>query len=281
MVSKTSTLLTVAFLLAAAFAVPFLGPQGGEAEEGGSFEILGFDVDEILGSMASGMEGVGLVPNLAGACEECADGECDYMPCDSARPGSWNRALWDWKPTRAYFTIFFLLWMVFSVAIGFDDTVSVIFSFFLSSLMFNHLPGLFVATGQGELVAQGLFEYAFSALFMFVLTDYLLGYMWAMTQTTRLLLDAAITMMAVMFMNFTNLFRLMSFWVDTMLAGWGLVLFLLFMMGMKFFNTYSSMMNIGVARKLRTAGAGPTGQVRNRFDKEARNVDSLVRGRDR
>jgi hypothetical protein len=206
-----------------ALAVLVFAHTAGFAQDAG-LEIMGFDVLEIIGTISSGLKGIGLVPDLQsfGAPE-----------------------------TKAFFVVLLLMWMVFSVAVGLGDLPSAILAFFLSSLAFNHVPSLFVLT-----TAQGVFEYVFSALFIFVWVDYLLRYMWGITATTKLLLDAAVTMVAVMFLNFTNIYAVISGWVQSMLSVVGFVMFMVFMLGMRIFNAYFSLMNVSEARGLRRAG-GP------------------------
>ncbi len=185
--------------------------------------IMGFNVTEIASSISEGLKGVGLVPDLQS---------------------------FDRPETKAYFIVFFLLWMVFSIAIGLPDIPSGILSFFAASFLFNRVPSLFV-----PVTAMGLFEYVFSALFIFVWVDYIMHYMWAISRTTKLFIDAAVTMMAVMFMNSTNIFAIMSGWVEGMISGVGFIIFMIFLMAMKVFNTYFSFMNLASARGLRRAGA--------------------------
>jgi len=263
--SKTLVLFVSALALCGAFA---------QAEE--SMMIMGFDMQEIMGTITGGMAGVGLVPDFKGACESCESvgPDCEYgVECNPSAGAAWGKGLWEWGPTRAFFIIFFLVWMVFSIAVGIGDLPSAILSFFSASFLFNALPPLFVPG-----VAQGMFEYAFSALFMFIWVDYLLRYMWAMTQTTKLLLDAAITMMAIMFMNITNIFETMELWISSVLSVWGLVLFFVFMIGMKFFNTFSSLMNIQCVREMRTAGASDYGQARTGAEKEIAQREQIRGG---
>lgn len=194
-------------------------------------EIMGFDVSEIFSSISTGLKGVGLVPDLDGV---------------------------DSEQTKAFVIVIVLLWMVYNIAIGLPDLPSAILAFFTSSFLFNKVPSLFVSSAA-ESTVMGLFEHTFSALFVFIWVDYILHYVWALSRTTKLFVNAAVTMMAVMFMNFTNIFVIMKGWIDIMLSTTGFILFLIFMMGMRIFNTYFSMMNIRSARTMRRgAGAGYT-----------------------
>jgi hypothetical protein len=185
--------------------------------------IMGFNVTEIVSSITTGLKGVGLVPDLQSL-------------------GS--------PETKAFFIILILMWMVFNIAIGISDLPSAIFSFFLTSFLFNHIPSLFLSG-----TAEGLFEYVFSALFVFIWVDYLLHYMWAISRTTKLFMGAAITMIALLFLNFTNIFTLLEGWVTSVLSVFGFIMFIFFMAGMRVFNTYFSMMNLRSAKALRRAGA--------------------------
>ena len=218
-----------------AFVVVFSMLCSTYAQAEDSLIIMGFDVKEILGQITTGLKGVGLVPDLQG---------------------------FDDASTKAFFIILILMWMVFSIAIGLDDLPAAIFSFFITSVLFNKLPALFVTD-----TTIGLFIHAFSALFIFIWVDYILHYMWGISSTTKLFLDASITMVAVMFLNFTNVFTIIEGWITLMLSWVGFFMFILFMLGMRVFNTYFSLMNIKSAKDIRSEGRKKADQAKSDADK--------------
>ena len=197
-------------------------------------DFLGFNASEIVGFVSSGLKNVGLIPDLQSFASES---------------------------TKAFFIILILMWIVFNIAAGLPDIPSAVFAFFASSWLYNKVPLLFEMS-----TAQGLFQYLFSALFIFVWVDYILRYVWAVSRTTKLFLDASITMIAVMFLDFTNIFDLIQGWITTMLTGVGFVMFLFFLLGLRVFNTYFSLMNLKSSRDLRKVGRKAAGEAR----KEAR-----------
>ena len=185
-------------------------------------EILSVDISDFIEPLAENLHKFGIIPRL------------DSFTSESS---------------RAFFIILILMWLVFSVAIGLGDLPSAVFSFFLSSWLYNNIPSLFVPSS-----AQGLFSYVFSALFIFIWVDYIFKYLWSVSRTTKLFLEASITMIAVMFMEFSNIYAMIADWIGIVLSVFGFIAFILFLTVMKVFNAYFSLMNIRAADDTRKAG---------------------------
>ncbi|MBR9689447.1 MAG: hypothetical protein GOV01_00935 [Candidatus Altiarchaeota archaeon] len=207
-------------------------------------EIMGFNLNEIVDPMIAGLKGIGLVPDLKRTCED--PDNCNVVELDE---------------TKNFFIILIMLWLIFNIAIGLADMPSAIFAFFATSFAFNHFPSLFVtgvtmgAAAIGDVPESiGLFKYVFSALFVFVWVDYIMKYFWAISRTTKLFLNASITLIALFFMDVTNLFTMIEGWLSIFVTGIGFILFIAFMFAMKFFNTFFNIMNVKASRNIREGG---------------------------
>ena len=184
--------------------------------------LAGVDIGEFIDPLFENLRKAKLLPSL------------DSFTSDSA---------------RAFFIVLILMWLIFSVAINFGDFPSAIFSFFITSLLYNSIPTLFSIDP-----VTGLFKYIFSALFIFVWTDYIMKYVWALSRPTKLFLETSITMIAVMFMEFGNVFEIIQGWIGLVISWIGFIAFLAFLTVMRIFNTYFSLMNIKAAKDVRKTG---------------------------
>ncbi|MBR9680275.1 MAG: hypothetical protein GOU98_00430 [Candidatus Altiarchaeota archaeon] len=230
-----------------------------------NLELGGLDLSEMLTSLTNSLKNVNLIPDLSSSCKEheaCGSDECPPKVCeinsqcssDSTCVGN-SCLISDCNPlsqdkTRAYFMILLLLFMAFSIVIGLSNMPSSIFSFFITSFLFNNIPSLFEVAA-----AQGLFEYVFSALFIFLWTDYILQYMWAISPMTRLFLEASVTLIALFFMSIGAVYERIAWMLEFFLGTVGFIMFMFFMLGMHFFNAFISLTNVKAARNLRKGGS--------------------------
>gem|GEM_PF-6018222 len=221
-----------------------------------NIDIMGVDLSSMVASLTDSLKGVGLIPDLSASCRvpdttcssdsDCSgDSVCASSVCYKANCNPLSN-----DDTKAFFMILLLLFMVLSIVIGLANFPSAIVAFFATSLLFNHLPSLFVTS-----VAHGLFEYTFSALFIFIWTDYIMKYMWAISPTTRLFLEASVTMIALFFMKIEAVYSLIETLLKNFLGTAGFIIFFVFMLVMHFINTFITLTNTKAARELRKVGS--------------------------
>ena len=213
--------------------------------------ILDFDLGEFIPMITENLEAFGLVPNLSAGCEN---------------PDNCN--VFELPSTRAFFIILILFWMILNIALGLGNMPSVLGGFFVTSLLFKYLPAVFIMSGGGtEVMAMGLFKFVFSGLFIFIWLDYIMRYLFAFSKTTKLFLQASITLIAIFFLNSINVFDLISNWLTWMVSGVGFGLFIVFMLAMRIVSAYAGLLSIGAAKDVRKEGVDIAGTAQSDAEK--------------
>ena len=193
--------------------------------------ILDFDLSEFIPMITDNLKAFGLVPDLSEGCED--PDNCNVFELES---------------TRAFFIILILFWMVLNIALGFGTMPSILSGFFVTSLIFRYLPAIF------GMDVMGLFKFVFSGLFIFIWLEYIMRYLFAFSKTTKLFLQASITLIAIFFLNSINVFDLISGWLTYVISGVGFVIFIVFMLAMRIISAYAGLLSIGAAKNLRKEG---------------------------
>jgi len=163
---------------------------------------------------------------------------------------------------QAFIMFAILVWMVLDIFFGAKSLVNFIFTFAISVFFFNRLNALFTPA-----VVEQIFTLVFSALFVFIFTDFLMGFAWGFSRKTRSLLNLAVTAVAVTVLNFTHIYDQVAAYITTLSWG-GFAVFIGFMILMRVFNTFFSMMRMKPAIALRSKGAATTGHKKAEHQKE-------------
>ncbi len=211
--------------------------------------ILDFDLGEFIPMITDNLKAFGLVPNLSEGCDD---------------PDNCN--VFELPSTRAFFIILILFWMILNIAVGLGNMPSVLFGFFITSLIFKYLPAVF------GMDVMGLFKFVFSGLFIFIWLEYIMRYLFAFSKTTKLFLQSSITLIAIFFLNAINVFDLISNWLNVMISGVGFIIFIVFMLAMRIISAYTGLLSIGAAKDVRGEGSTIAGTANS-------DVDNFKEGR--
>ena len=153
-----------------------------------------------------------------------------------------------------------LVWMVLDLFFGnLNSLMKFVFAFVVTSFFFKIVNALFTTH-----VVEQVFALIFSGMFVLILTEFFIGFAWGISHGTRRLISISVAVIAMVSLNFTQIYQEISALI-TGLSWAGMALFILFMIAMRIFNTFFSMMRFKAARELRIAGAEQTEQDRKGF----------------
>ncbi|MBR9681953.1 MAG: hypothetical protein GOV00_04110 [Candidatus Altiarchaeota archaeon] len=171
----------------------------------------------------------------------------------------------------AFIMFAIMVWMILDIFFGATTMVKFIFTFAISTFFFNRVNALFT-----QVIIEQIFILVFSAMFIFIFTDFLLGFAWSFSAKTKHLLNLAVTAIAVVSLNFTQVYSQISDYI-TALSWGGFILFIIFMVVMRLFNTFFSIMRMKPARDIRAGGAGVTQKSLRDMEKDEAAVNETKR----
>ncbi|MBR9680066.1 MAG: hypothetical protein GOU99_03390 [Candidatus Altiarchaeota archaeon] len=183
-------------------------------------------------------------------------------------------ALLDSEDFRAFLVIFLMFWMVFETFIELNSIFSFAFSLILTSFLQSNFPTMFAISS-----AQSSFQFVFSALFIYLLLDFIMRFVWALKPGTKLVLKMTIVFMAVMFMDFTNIYDAMHGWVVNLVGGVGFIGFIIFLITVRVFYMFFAMMNLGPALQMRDAAGSLPGKTKEEIEKAGKAYTDRRGGR--
>ncbi|HDR53355.1 MAG TPA: hypothetical protein ENN60_01625 [archaeon] len=164
---------------------------------------------------------------------------------------------------RAFIMFALLVWMVIEVYFEAGKVMNVIFTLAITLGFFKLTQTFFTTT-----VVEQVFSLVFSALFIFLVTDFLLGFAWGISARTRLLFNVSVTAIAVAVLNFTSIYVRVSNFIIGLSWG-GVAGFLILMVVMRLFNSFFSMMRMSTAVELRKAGASTVSKQQDAIRKKS------------
>ena len=164
---------------------------------------------------------------------------------------------------KAFFMFGLMVWMVLDIYFQMSTIINIFVTFAITSFFFNVVNYMFAPE-----TVQQIFTLVFSALFIYVFTDFILKYVFGLTQKTKLLLKLSVTAIAVAGMSFTDVYRKIAGYV-TGASTLGYIIFFAFLIVMRFFNMFFSMMRLSTAKDFRRGGAQKVDKYIDDLQKEA------------
>ena len=181
-------------------------------------------LNQTLNQVVSLIKTLGILPNFKEYCEG------DVLDCDYF---------------RGYLIIMTGFFMLMDVVASLNPYISFAFAFFVSGWLFNQVPELFSIQNSSI-----IFRYSFAVMLTYVLFEYIFSFFWGVSKRTREMLVLSTSLIAVFFLDISRLWKTIESFIGSVNTI-GFIIFILFLLSMRFFNTYFTLMRVRGALNLR------------------------------